>query len=374
MTRDKQKKDRYGYDRFLLLSVVMLLGIGVVMVYSASSVIAMKRFGSDIYFFKGQALHALAAILVLVCCRYIPYSCYRTLAYPILGAAFVSLIALYVPGVGRTVGGARRWLKFLGVSFQPSEFARLALIIYLAYSMSKKQEKIKAFTIGFLPHVIVLGCLSTLILMQPDFGMVAMMALITWVMLFVGGVRVSYLVGALAGMVPLAYYVLIHAGYRVKRLASFIDPWQCQGDAGYQVVHSLMAFGSGGVLGAGIGNGYQKLFYLPEPHTDFIFSVLGEELGLIGVCFVIGLYSIILWRGVVIATKSRDLFATFLATGLTAALGLQACVNASVTLGLMPTKGLTMPFVSYGGTSLVMSAVAVGILMNISARRVGSPK
>lgn len=374
MTRDKQTKNRYGYDPFLLLSMVMLLGIGVVMVYSASSVIAMKRFGSDIYFFKKQALHALVAILVLVCCRHVPYSCYRTLVYPILGIAFLSLMALHVPGVGHTVGGAKRWLRFFGVSCQPSEFARVALIIYLAYSMSKKQERIKAFTIGFLPHVIVLGCLTTLILMQPDFGMVAMIAVITWIMLFVGGVRLSYLLGALVGMVPLAYYVLIHAGYRVKRLASFMDPWQCQSDAGYQVVHSLMAFGSGGILGTGIGTGYQKLFYLPEPHTDFIFSVVGEELGLIGVCFVTGLYFVILWRGVVIAMKARGLFATFLATGLTAALGLQACINAGVTLGLMPTKGLTLPFVSYGGTSLVMNAVAVGILMNISARRVGSHK
>ena len=374
MTRDKQTKNRYGYDPFLLLSMVMLLGIGVVMVYSASSVIAMKRFGSDIYFFKKQALHALVAILVLVCCRHVPYSCYRTLVYPILGIAFLSLMALYVPGVGHTVGGAKRWLRFFGVSFQPSEFARVALIIYLAYSMSKKQERIKAFTIGFLPHVIVLGCLTTLILMQPDFGMVAMIAVITWIMLFVGGARLSYLLGALVGMVPLAYYVLIHAGYRVKRLASFMDPWQCQSDAGYQVVHSLMAFGSGGILGTGIGTGYQKLFYLPEPHTDFIFSVVGEELGLIGVCFVTGLYFVILWRGVVIAMKARGLFATFLATGLTAALGLQACINAGVTLGLVPTKGLTLPFVSYGGTSLVMNAVAVGILMNISARRVGSHK
>jgi cell division protein FtsW len=374
MTRDKQTKNRYGYDPFLLLSMVMLLGIGVVMVYSASSVIAMKRFGSDIYFFKKQSLHALVAILVLVCCRHVPYSCYRTLVYPILGIAFLSLMALHVPGVGHTVGGAKRWFRFFGVSFQPSEFARVALIIYLAYSMSKKQERIKAFTIGFLPHVIVLGCLTTLILMQPDFGMVAMIAVITWIMLFVGGARLSYLLGALVGMVPLAYYVLIHAGYRVKRLASFMDPWQCQSDAGYQVVHSLMAFGSGGILGTGIGTGYQKLFYLPEPHTDFIFSVVGEELGLIGVCFVTGLYFVILWRGVVIAMKARGLFATFLATGLTAALGLQACINAGVTLGLMPTKGLTLPFVSYGGTSLVMNAVAVGILMNISARPVGSHK
>ncbi len=199
--------------------------------------------------------------------------------------------------------------------------------------------------------------------------MAVMVALIVWTMLFVGGVRSSYLFPVLAAMVPIAYYVLIHAGYRLNRLTSFLDPWQYQSDAGYQVVHSLMAFGSGGIFGAGIGNSYQKLFYLPEPHTDFVFSVIGEELGLAGVCFVTGLYVMILWRGIVIAMRARDLFATFLAAGLTASVGLQVCINQAVTLGLLPTKGLTLPFISYGGTSLVMNAAAVGMLMNISARR-----
>jgi len=367
MTRKKQTNDRGGYDRFLLLGVLLLLGIGIVMVYSASSIVATKRFGSHTFFFYRHLVHALVAILVLVCCRYVPYSFYRTLVYPILGIALMSLIALYVPGVGHTVGGAKRWVRLFDVSFQPSEFARLALIIYLAYSMSKKQEKIKAFSVGFLPHAILFALFSILIVMQPDFGMAAMIALIVWIMLFVGGVRLSYLFAALGATVPLAYYVLIHAPYRLERLLVFRDPWQYQGDAGYQIVHSLMAFGTGGVFGAGIGNSYQKLFYLPEPHTDFVFSVVGEELGLVGVCAIMALYVMILWRGIVIAMKARDLFATFLATGLTAALGLQVCINAGVALGLMPTKGLTLPFVSYGGTSLVMNAVAVGILMNISA-------
>jgi cell division protein FtsW len=339
------------------------------MVYSASSMVAMKRFGSHTYFLNRQVVHVLIAILALICCRYVPYSVYRILAYPILGIAFMLLVALYFPGIGRTVGGAKRWLRFFNVSFQPSEFARLALIIYLAYSMSRKQERIKVFNIGFLPHVIVLGCFTTLIILQPDFGMVAMIALIVWVMLFVGGVRVSYLLAGLMAALPLAYYVLINAGYRLKRLASFMDPWQYQSDAGYQVVHSLMAFGSGGILGAGVGNGYQKLFYLPEPHTDFIFSVIGEELGLVGVCFVTSLYMLILWRGIVIAMRARDTFAMFLATGLTAAIGLQVSINAAVALGLMPTKGLTLPFLSYGGTSMLINAVAVGILLNIAAER-----
>ena len=369
MTNYKRTKDHGGYDCFLLLGTLFLLGIGVVMVYSASSSVALKRFGSDTYFLKKQIVYVVAAILVLVVCRHVPYTFYRKMAYPILVVAFLLLVALYLPGVGHAVGGATRWLRVFGHSFQPSELAKLALIIYLAYSMSRKQEKIKVFAIGFFPHAIVLACFGTVILLQPDFGMAAMLALVGWTMLFVGGVRLSYLFTAIAGILPIVYYLLMHTGYRLRRLSGFLDPWRHESDAGYHIVHSLMAFGSGGVGGTGIGKSYQKLFYLPEPHTDFIFSVLGEELGLVGVCLVIGLYVMILWRGIVVATRASDLFAVYLAVGLVSAFGLQACVNIGVTMGLLPTKGLTLPFLSYGGTSLLMNAAAIGILMNISARQ-----
>jgi cell division protein FtsW len=352
-----------------LLGTVLLLGIGVVMVYSASSAVALKRFGSDTYFFKRHVVYSLAAILVLIISTRIPYTVYRKLAYPILIVAFLLVAALYLPRIGHTVGGARRWLRVFGMSFQPSEFARLALIIYFAYSMSKKQDKMKVFAIGFFPHVIVFASFGALIVIQPDFGTAAMLALVALTMLFVGGVRLIHLFIALAATLPIVYYLLFHAGYRLRRLLSFLDPWRHESDAGYQIVHSLMAFGSGGIFGAGIGKSYQKLFYLPEPHTDFVFSVLGEELGLVGVCLVIGLYIMIFWRGIVVAMRARDLFAIYLAVGLICALGLQVCVNLGVAMGLLPTKGLTLPFVSYGGTSLVMSAAAIGILMNISARQ-----
>lgn len=371
MTGHRRTDPCRGYDRILLLGVLALLGMGVVLVYSASSMVALERYGSQTYFFNRQVIHVLLAVLSLIVFRHIPYTVYRRLAYPVLGVAFVLLAALYVPGVGHTVGGAKRWLRFFGVSFQPSEFARLALIIYLAHSMSKKEEKIKVFNVGFMPHALVFVFFALLIGFQPDFGMVAIIALIGWVMLFVGGVRVFYLLSAFAALLPVAYYALVHVGYRLKRLTCFMDPWRYQSDAGYQVVHSLMAFGSGGIFGAGIGNGYQKLFYLPEPHTDFILSVVGEELGLIGTCGVLALYVIVLWRGAVIALRGRDRFSMFLATGLTASIGLQACVNAAVALGLLPTKGLTLPFLSYGGTSMVVNAVAVGILLNIGAAEQG---
>jgi cell division protein FtsW len=355
------------YDVQMLFPVLFLVGIGIVMVYSASSALAMKKFGSDFYFLKKQAIFALIGICALVIGRHVPYRLYRSLAYPLLAMALMLLMAVLVSPLGVTAGGSSRWLGLGPLRFQPSEFARFALIVYLAYSLEKKADRVKDFSIGFVPHVVVLGAVAVLILKQPDFGSVAILAVLTWLMMFVGGVRMLYL-GSSCLLLGLAggYFITL-AGYRMRRLLSFLDPWQYSADAGYQIVHSLMAFGSGGWWGAGIGKGYQKLFYLPEPHTDFIFSVIGEELGLIGVLVIILLYLMIIWKGIRIARQARDLFGGYLAIGLTAALGLQICINMGVTLGLLPTKGLTLPFLSYGGTSLVLNMATIGILMNIAA-------
>ena len=271
--------------------------------------------------------------------------------------------------LGLSVGGSIRWMRLGSFSFQPSELARIALVIYLAYSMEKKQEKIKNFTIGFIPHVMVLGIFIILIFIQPDFGAVVILGALTWIMLFIGGVRFSQLFASLLVILPVGYLFLINAEYRVKRILGFLNPWEFPADEGYQMVHSLMAFGTGGLWGTGIGKGYQKLFYLPEPHTDFIFSVIGEELGLLGVLIIIGLYAWIVMRGIAIARNAPDLFGAYLAVGLTIAMGLQIVVNMGVTLGLLPTKGLTLPLLSYGGTSLLLNMVSIGILMNISASK-----
>ncbi len=353
------------YDVALLFPALFLVGIGIVMVYSASSAIALEASKPDYYFLRKQAIFGMIGVIVLVAFRHIPYRVYHLLAYPILGLAIALLIAIQVSGYGFAAGGANRWLRFAGLSFQPSEFARFALVIFLAYSLSKKKERLREFTIGFLPHVAVLGVLAGLIFMQPDFGSVVLLCALTWVVLFVAGVPVSHLfVGAMA-ILPLVYFLMGNAEYRLKRIMTFFDPWQYPADEGYQIVHSLMAFGSGGVWGAGIGKGYQKLFYLPEPHTDFIFSVIGEELGLMGIMVILLLYALILWRGVVVAKGARDYFGSILAIGMTISLGFQVCVNMAVTLGLLPTKGLTLPFLSYGGTSLLMSMATIGVLMNI---------
>ncbi len=355
------------YDIVLLFSILFLVGIGIVMVYSASSALALKKFGSDLYFLKKQAIYSFAGFILLVTCRHIPYRFFRPMAYPILLMSILFLAAVKLTGLGYSAGGSTRWLRIAGFTFQASEFAKLAIVVYLAYSMSKKAEKMKAFSIGFIPHVVIFGVISGLIIIQPDFGSVVILAMITWIMLFVGGARIFHLAGSLLALVPAAYVFMTGAQYRIERLTTFMDPWKYPADEGYQVVHSLMAFGTGGIWGTGIGKGYQKLFYLPEPHTDFIFSVIGEALGLIGVLLILGLYVLIFWRGILISLQAPDSFGSLLAVGITALIGLQVCVNMGVALGLLPTKGLTLPFLSYGGTSLVFSMASVGILMSISA-------
>ena len=356
------------YDLGLLFPVLLLVGMGIVMVYSASSALAIKKFGSGYFFLQKQAMFSLIGIVVLVVFSYIPFRLYRVLVYPVLAAAIAMLVAVVFSGLGVTAGGSARWLQLGPVQFQPSELARLALVIYMAYSMSKKGEQLRDFYVGFLPHFLVLGLFTGLLLVQPDFGSIVIFAALTWIMLFVGGCRITHLLSVIVMLAPMAWLFMTHAEYRVKRLMSFMDPWQYPADEGYQIVHSLMAFGTGGITGAGIGKGYQKLFYLPEPHTDFIFSVVGEELGLIGVMIVILLYGIMLMRGIRIARHAQDRFGSLLAMGITVTLGLQVCINMGVALGMLPTKGLTLPFLSYGGTSLLINMAAVGIMMNIGAR------
>ena len=355
------------YDIKLLFAVLFLVGIGLVMVYSASSALALKKYGSEYYFLKRQALFSLLGIVALVICSHIPFRLYRSLAYPFLLLSMILLGIVQFSELGVAAGGSLRWLRIGPVTFQPAEIARVALIIYLAYSLSKKQESLKTFTIGFVPHVLVLMIFSVLLMLQPDFGSMAIFGALTWLLMFIGGVPLRHLLTTLVALVPAAYFLMINEAYRLKRWTSFLDPWAYPAAEGYQIIHSLMAFGTGGIWGAGIGKGYQKLFYLPEPHTDFVFAVIGEELGFWGVLFTLGLFALVLWRGTRIAFACSDTFGTLLAAGLTFSLALSVSINMGVTLGLLPTKGLTLPFLSYGGTSLLISMACIGILMNIGA-------
>ncbi|MBF0229968.1 MAG: putative lipid II flippase FtsW [Desulfamplus sp.] len=339
------------------------------MVHSASASISITEHGTALYYVKKQFIFCAMGILIMFMASLTPYKLLNSLAYFILFLAIVFLLAVQIKGLGIKAGGAYRWLNLGGFTFQPSEFAKLALIIFLAYSLSKKQERISYFLVGFLPHVFVLGLLAMLILIQPDLGTVVIMGAISWIMMFVAGVRLTHLLCPAPLLAPMIYFLVYKVEYRMERIFAFLNPWADPLNTGYQITHSLKAFGSGGLFGKGMGMGIQKLHYLPEPHTDFILSIIGEELGLVGVLGILILYAIVIVKGIRIARESDTLFGTFLATGITASLALQVSINTGVTMGLLPTKGLTLPFLSYGGTSLLMNMAGMGILMSIAANK-----
>jgi cell division protein FtsW len=256
-----------------------------------------------------------------------------------------------------------------GFAFQPAEMAKLTIVLYLAHSMARKADKIKTFSLGFLPHLIVGGVFLVALLLQPDFGTALILAALLYLMLFVGGVRLSHLLATGLMALPLLVYVMLTAEYRLRRLLTFMDPWREASSSGFQVVQSLIAFGSGQLWGRGLGESRQKLFYLPEAHTDFVFSVVGEELGLLGVLVVLVLFGIIIVRGLRLTAKIEEPFEQYLAFGLTVLLGLQALIHMGVVMGLMPAKGLVLPFISYGGSAMVINLMEAGILLGLSRRR-----
>jgi cell division protein FtsW len=254
-----------------------------------------------------------------------------------------------------------------GVSIQPAEIAKVAWVIYLAYSLAKKREKVKSFSIGFVPHLGLAGLLVLLCMLEPDFGSSVSLLFLMFVMLFAAGARLSYIVGMVLAALPLAYIAVASSPYRMKRITAFLDPWANRQGSGYQVAESLMSIGSGGLTGLGLGDGRQKLFFLPEAHTDFIFAIIGEELGLLGVAFLIGLYVVVIWRGLRAALNASEAFGTYLGLGIVSLISFQAVVNMAVAMGVVPTKGLTLPFISYGGSSLIMLMGSAGLLLSISA-------
>ena len=257
----------------------------------------------------------------------------------------------------------------LGFTFQPGELAKLALVFYLARSMAKKEDKIQNFSVGVLPHLIIGGLSLGLLLLQPDFGTALILTMLLYVMLFVAGSKVSHLMATGLMALPFLVYVMFSAEYRLRRLMTFLDPWREASGSGFQIIQSLIAFGSGRLWGRGLGESRQKLFYLPEAHTDFVFSVIGEELGLLGALMVVSLFGVIVVRGLRLAEKIEDPFEQYLAFGLTTLLGFQALIHMGVVMGLMPTKGLVLPFISYGGSAMIINLIAAGILLGLSRRR-----
>jgi cell division protein FtsW len=351
-------------DPVLAAVVIALIGFGVVIVYSASAVQGTVQHNDPEFFLRRQAIYALVSVAVVFLASRFDYHRLYKLTYPVLGIVGV-LLVLCIVGLGHAGGGATRWLALGPVHVQPAEMAKLALVMWLAYSLAKKADKVKTFTIGFLPHLLVAGVYMLLCLKQPDFGGAVVLLLLTFTMLFVAGAKIGYILGAsiLGGAFGAA--LVRFREYRYERYLAWLHMDQHRQDLAYQPFQSVMSFGSGGTTGLGLGRGLQTL-YLPEAHTDFVAAIVGEELGFLGVLALCTAYLALCARGVRAALRAPDDFGAYLAFGISTMFGVQALVNLAVALAILPTKGLTLPFVSYGGSSLVVNALAAGILLNVS--------
>jgi cell division protein FtsW len=356
------------YDRTLLFAVLLLLIIGVVMVYSSSSVVALTTYDDSAYFMKRQILSVIVGAVLMAITMRIDY---RLLSdrRVVLALVTISLLLVgvtLVPGIGKMVNGSRRWLRYGMLSFQPSELAKFAFVVYMSYYIAKKGERLRDFMNGLLPAYVMCGVFLGLAALQPDFGTAMTIAGVTIILLFAGGGSLLQLGGTVLAVLPFVSFAVAHSTYRLRRIFSFLDPWADPQGAGHQIIQSFIAFGSGGIFGRGLGESRQKFLFLPERHSDFIYAVIGEELGLIGALAVLLLFLIILWRGVRTALATGDLFSRMLALGITLLVCLQGMINMSVVTGLLPTKGIVLPLVSYGGSSLVITMGAIGVLLNIS--------
>lgn len=356
-----------GLDPILAAVAIALVGFGVIMVFSASAVEATVSYGDAQYYLKRQVVYGIAALVLMFVVARIDYHRLRTVTYPILALVTLLLLAC-VAGFGHSGGGATRWLRLGPIHIQPSEMAKLALVLWLAYSLAKKRERVKSFSVGMLPHLLMAGGLMVLCLKQPDFGGAVVLLFLTFTLLFVAGARLGYLLGVgIIGSILAAWLVRFTA-YRWERVLAWFNMAEHRHDLAYQPFQSVMSFGSGQMSGLGLGKGLQVL-YLPEAHTDFIAAIIGEELGYLGIVLVCAAYLAIVVRGVKAALAARDDFGAYVAYGISVMFGVQALVNLAVAMSMLPTKGLTLPFVSYGGSSLLVNGTAMGVLLNVSRLR-----
>ena len=356
-------------DKWLFLATLALVCVSVVMVYSASAVVALERYQQPYYFVTRQVMWALLGLALLSMIMRIDYRHYRN--EQVIWAGLIVVAVLLVAVLfSRPIKGSRRWFGLGGFGIQPSELAKVAAVFFTAFVLDRRMHRINDVKYALAPIALVVGGLAGLILVEPDFGTAAALSVVVAAMVMAAGLSYRYILGlALVGL-PAAYLVLMSADYRRRRFLAFLDPWADPLGDGYHIIQSLIAVGSGGVFGRGLMGGIQKLFYLPEPHTDFIFAVISEELGLIGATTVVACFGVIAWRGLRAATTAPDRFGAFLALGITMMVVAQAFVNLSVVLGLMPTKGIPLPLVSNGGSSLLVNLAAIGVLLNISQHAV----
>lgn len=354
------------YDSMIFAPAIVLVGLGVLMVFSASGVPAADRTGNELYYLYRQAMWAGLGLIALLVAAHLPYPRVARLVPVMLVLALGLLIAVKIPGLGATRGGATRWFAFGPISFQPSAVAKLAMIFYLARYYANRRD-LSTFMAGIGRPAIVVGPLIVLVLIQPDYGTAVVMAALFAIMAFAAGARMHHMLAVGSGIVPVLGALVYFTPYRMRRLIAFIDPWEDMSDAGFQIIQSFLAFAGGGVTGRGLGDGLQKLYFLPEAHSDFVLPLIGEELGFLGVLLVLACFGLLMWRGFGVAAEHGDSLGRMLAVGLTSMIGLQALINAMVVTALLPTKGITLPFVSYGGSSLLVMMTAVGALMNVSA-------
>jgi cell division protein FtsW len=354
-------------DWTIFFAVASLMGFGTIMVFSATSVTAHQKYGDSFYFLKRQLIWVVFSLLVICFVMNIDYhrwfdSSWKPRLY-LFGSIGLLIAVLFV---GTEINGSRRWISLPGVALQVSEVAKLGMVMYTSWYLDKNKEKLDSFIFGLVPILFFLGVVCVLILMEPDLGTTAVIGATCFVMLFAAGAKIIDLSSLIAVSLPVVIYAMLSKPYRRKRIFAFIDPWQDPQETGFHIIQSLYALGSGGLFGVGLGRSRQKFFYLPEPGTDFIFSVLGEELGLVGAAIIIGLYFVLAWRGLMISLRSQDMLGAMLAVGITTIVVLQAMVNIGVVTGSLPVTGITLPFISYGGSSLFFMSIGIGILLNIS--------
>ncbi|PRR78752.1 Lipid II flippase FtsW [Clostridium liquoris] len=363
----KKLQNKMSSIDFLLFSVIMLLvALGVVMVYSASSYFAFYKYKDSMYFLKRQALWAAIGIFAMFVTINIDYHKYKKYTKLIM---IITTILLCVVFLFPERNGARRWIPLGPASLQPSEIAKYAVVLYLAKSIDAKGEKIKSFFYGVIPYLLVAGFYAGLVYLEKNLSIATVIMAVTFFILFVAGAKLKHLATVVLPVILAGMAAILLVPFRRDRFFSYRNPWVDPQKTGYQLIQSFLALGSGGIWGVGLGQSRQKCYYIPEPHNDFIFAVIGEELGLIGCTFVIILFVIFIWRGVVTAVKAKDTFGTLLATGITSVIAVQALINIAVVTGSIPVTGVPLPFISYGGSSLLVNMTAMGVLLNISRQK-----
>lgn len=346
--------------------VAILVGVGIVMIYSASAIYAYSNMHDSLYYLKRHLIYLAFGLVMMLAAMSIDLKKIKEWAKPVMFVSVILLVLVLIPHIGKEISGAKRWFKLGPVNFQPSELAKIALLIYIADFIGRKKELVKSFVHGYVPAMVVLGGTVGLILLEPDLGTAVTVSVITIMMLYASGLRASYVIGSILASLPVLYILLFRVAFRRKRLMIFLNPWSDKRGTGFQIIQSFIALGSGGIFGVGLGQSRQKLFYLPASHTDFIFSIIGEELGFIGTASVVILFTLFVWEGMKVAMRSSGMFEKMLSFGIVSMIALEAIINIGVTAGALPTKGLPLPFISYGGSGLIFHLAAVGLLLNVA--------